>query len=128
MGSGRFGPDPFGSPIGGPDLFGGPELAGYEDLSTMESFEPIFFFDDPSLYNDFLEPPLELEENLGSSSSNAGQTLTGDSGSNVINGTDGDDTIDGGLGVDTLTGVMEVIFLFYLILVIQLLISLHQIL
>ncbi|MEL1231550.1 MAG: hypothetical protein VXA26_09570, partial [Candidatus Neomarinimicrobiota bacterium] len=101
---GGLGPDPFGSPIGGPDLFGGPELAGYEDLSTMESFEPIFFFDDPSLYNDFLEPPLELEENLGSSSSNAGQTLTGDSGSNVINGTDGDDTIDGGLGVDTLTG------------------------
>ena len=101
---GGLGPDPFGSTIGGPDLFGGPELAGYEDLSTMESFEPIFFFDDPSLYNDFLEPPVELEENLESSSSNAGQTLTGDSGSNVINGTDGDDTIDGGLGVDTLTG------------------------
>jgi len=101
---GGLGPDPFGSPIGGPDLFGGPELAGYEDLSTMESFEPILFFDDPSLYNDFLEPPVELEENLESSSSNAGQTLTGDSGSNVINGTDGDDTIDGGLGVDTLTG------------------------
>ena len=101
---GGLGPDPFGSTIGGPDLFGGPELAGYEDLSTMESFEPIFFFDDPSLYNDFLEPPVELEENLESSSSNAGQTLTGDSGSNVINGTDGDDIIDGGLGVDTLTG------------------------
>ena len=66
-------------------------------------FRTIFFFDDPSLYNDFLEKEIELEENLGSSS-NAGQTLTGDSGSNVINGTDGDDTIDGGLGVDTLTG------------------------
>ena len=67
----------------------------------MESFEPIFFFDDPSLYNNFLEPPLELEENLGSSSSNEGQTLTGDSGSNILNGSDGDDTIDGGLGVGT---------------------------
>ena len=82
------------------DLFGGPQLA-YEDFSTIESFEPVFFFDDPSLYNDFLEPP--LEEGLGSSS-NEGQTLTGDSGSNIISGTDGDDTIDGGLGVDTLTG------------------------
>ena len=96
-----FGPDPSGGPVGGLDLFGGPQLAAYEDLSAIESFEPVFFFDDPSLYNDFLEPP--LEEDLGSSS-NVGQTLTGDSGSNVISGTDGDDTIDGGLGVDTLTG------------------------
>ena len=101
-GPGGFGPDPFGGPIGGPDLFGVPELAGYEDLSTMESFEPVFFFDDPSLYNDFLLPP--VEEDPSSSSSNEGQTLTGDSGPNVLSGTDGDDTIDGGLGVDTLTG------------------------
>ena len=100
-GLGGFSPDPFGGPVGGLDLLSGPQLAGYEDLSTIESFEPVFFFDDPSLYNDFLEPL--LEEDLASSS-NEGQTLTGDSGANVINGTDGDDTIDGGGGVDTLTG------------------------
>ena len=69
-----FGPDPLGGPIIGPDLFGGPQFLEYEDFSVMEFMEPIFFFDDPSLYNDFLEKEIEEETTDNSS----GQIITGD--------------------------------------------------
>ena len=59
-----------GGPIIGPDLFGGPQFLEYEDFSVMEFMEPIFFFDDPSLYNDFLEKEIEEETTDNSWSNN----------------------------------------------------------
>ena len=85
-------------PGSGPVEFG----ESFEYTSEDAFVEQSFFFDDPSLYDDFI-PPEELSENTNNSS-NSNQILTGDSDANVLIGGIGDDTIDGGLGVDTLTG------------------------
>ena len=118
------GPGSFGSPFGPSTGFGDSQAGGLlGQFSPMESFIPgsgggfgesfeyisddtfveqFFFFDDPSLYDDFI-PPEELSKN-SDDSSNSNQILTGDSNANVLVGGSADDTIDGGLGVDTLTG------------------------
>jgi hypothetical protein len=86
--------------------------------------EPVYFFDDPSLYDDFI-PPGEFEEeyeteelnstefaltgtnaadNISASSSNSSYTLSGYSGNDILAGGAGNDVLWGGLGNDSLTG------------------------
>jgi len=113
----------FGDPLGG--LAG-----GFDQYSNTPEAEPTesYFFDDPSLYNDYEPPGHSAEESGGhheeGSGSSTTQTETGTSGSDTISkanatnpwilkGFDGSDTlvggnqndiVVGGLGADTMTG------------------------
>ena len=111
----------FGDPLGGPGGGFGP-YSNTPEAGPVESY----FFDDPSLYDDYVpNTPVPLaEESGGGSGSSATQTETGTSGSDsisklnssnpwVLDGLDGSDTliggnqndiIIGGLGADTMTG------------------------
>jgi hypothetical protein len=127
-GPGAFGPDPYGGPMGGP---GGPGDPFGPVMSGTDTYvQPIYFFDDPSLYMDFFEPAsFEFEEEGeegggGGSGSGSGNTITGTnnadsedkstssdawtfkgfSGNDNFKGGSGNDTFFGGLGADDLTG------------------------
>ena len=123
-GPGGFGPDPFGGPVdpimgggyqmgftdpfGGPVFnaiyndFGGGFIEAYGDSSYM--MEPVYFFDDPALYDDYI-PPGEVSgeyqteelnqtdftlsgtnnaDNLSASSSSSSYTLAGYSGNDIL--------------------------------------------
>ena len=142
FGPGGFGPDPFGGPVdpimgggyqmgftdpfGGPVFnaiyndFGGGFIEAYGDSSYM--MEPVYFFDDPALYDDYIAPgenEYQTEQlnqtdftlsgtnnadNLSASSSTSSYTLSGYSGGDILTGGAGNDVLWGGLGNDSLTG------------------------
>ena len=90
----------FGDPLGGPGGGFGP-YSNTPEAGPVESY----FFDDPSLYNDFFQDLNSSEPQLeGIVGTNSDDTLTGDSDDNTLHGLLGDDTLDGGSGADTLNG------------------------
>ena len=119
----------FTEPLGGPVFnaiyndFGGGFIEAYGDSPYMMA-EPVYFFDDPALYDNFIPPggveeEYETEElnttdftlsgtsnddNLSASSSSSSYTLAGYSGNDILAGGAGNDVLWGGLGKDSLTG------------------------
>ena len=90
----------FGDPLGGPGGGFGP-YSNTPEAGPVESY----FFDDPSLYNDFFQDLNSSEPQLeGIVGTNSDDTLTGDNDDNTLHGLLGDDTLDGGSGADTLNG------------------------
>ena len=118
--------DPFGGPVFNAiyNDFGGGFIEAYGDSSYM--VEPVYFFDDPALYDDYIPPgegelsaEYEVEElnstdftlsgtsnndNLSASSSSSSYTLAGYSGNDILVGGAGNDVLWGALGNDSLTG------------------------
>ena len=115
----------FTDPLGGPVFsaiyndFGGGFIEAYGDSSYM--MEPVYFFDDPALYDDYIAPgenEYQTEQlnqtdftlsgtnnadNLSASSSTSSYTLSGYSGGDLLTGVL-EMMFWGGLGNDSLTG------------------------
>ena len=107
MGGGSIaGVDPF---LNGASGFGNPIFGPTDFLSSMVNQSvSTFFFDDPSLYDDFKSNNQELGSLdpilTGIVGSASNDNLVGTSDNDTIHGLEGDDTIDGGVGTDTLNG------------------------
>ena len=118
--------DPFGGPVFNAiyNEFGGSFIEAYGDGTMMDAYtESIYYFDDPSLYDDYETDDVEEEyqseslnetdytlsgtsaaDNLSASSSSSAYTLAGYAGDDILVGGSGDDVLWGGLGNDSLTG------------------------
>ena len=81
-------------------------------LSGTESFES-YFFDDPSLYDDYKKQDLDQSTEISNSQTtntfdgtNSNDTIdkSSETASVIINGLDGNDTLEGGINNDTING------------------------
>ena len=87
-----------------------PEIFGSIDFlsSTENQPEGTFFFDDPSLYDDFKSNNQQLDSSdpilTGIIGTSSNDNLIGTNDNDTIHGLEGDDTLDGGAGIDTLNG------------------------
>ena len=112
--------DPFGGPIFNAiyNEFGGGFIEAYGDGMTMDAYAESYYFDDPSLYDDYtdnVEEEYQSEtlnetdytlsgtsaaDNLSASSSSNAYTLAGYAGNDILAGGLGDDVL-WGLGKDS---------------------------
>ena len=105
-----FGPTSLDTMGGGLILGVDTFLPGVSDFYSSVETESMgsYFFDDPSLYDDFKNNNQQLASSepilTGIVGTSSNDTLTGTNENDTIHGLDGDDIIDGGVGVDTLNG------------------------
>jgi len=109
--SGRFENFLQGTSGFGDEIFGVLNANPYS-LSETESFES-YFFDDPSLYDDYKKQDLDQSREISSSQTtntfdgtNSDDTIdkSSETSSVIINGLDGADTLEGGINNDTING------------------------
>lgn len=109
--SGRFENFLQGATGFGDEIFGVLDENPYS-LSDTESFES-YFFDDPSLYDDYRKQDFDQSTEISSSQTtntfdgtNLNDTIdkSSETASVIINGLDGADTLEGGINNDTING------------------------
>ena len=109
--SGRFENFLQGASGFGDEIFGILDANPYS-LSGTESFES-YFFDDPSLYDDYRKQDFDQSTEISSSQTtntfdgtNSNDTIdkSSETASVIINGLDGADTLEGGINNDTING------------------------
>jgi hypothetical protein len=92
-----------GGPMMGP-AFGPGSANLIDDYAEPEILVQEFFFDDPSLYSNFLPASNNTPVLEGIVGTSINDNLTGTISDDTIHGLLGNDTLDGGIGADTLNG------------------------